>query len=173
MIRARKGTDMPDELNLAMEPFGGYTVFDESEEENESTDTCDRKTGPAWQAAWRFATGIRAAGFLPSEHFLLRMCRRVIGGRLQLDPKTFRTEFFRSRHFRQTRPGKSKVSIAIVRGIPIFYRVGGWQGNRIVLITAYDPGFPLPPVTPVAAPSLNREAAACPTCGHGVQGTAS
>jgi hypothetical protein len=147
---------MQDELTFDIEPFGGYTIFDETEEET-SGDTCALKTGPAWQSAWRFATAIKAAGFLPTQHFIQRICKRVIGERLGLNPKTFRSDFFSARHFRQTRIGKSGVSIAVVRGIPIFYRVGGWQGNRIVLITAYEPDYPLPSVTPIAAPQM-REA---------------
>ena len=148
---------MQEQLTFESEPFEGYTVFDETEEE--SGDECALKRGPAWQGAWRFATAIRAAGFLPSDHFVQRLCKRVIGQRLGLDPKTFRADFFSARHFRQTRPGKSAVSIAVVNGVPIFYRVGGWQGNRIVLITAYEPGYPLPQARPIARRRCGRRRA--------------
>ena len=154
---------MQDKLTFEMEPFGDFTIYDEAEAER--TDPCDLTSGPAWQAAWRFGTAIRSQGFLPGRHFLQRICKRVIGERLKLNPASFRDDFFRSPHYRQTTPGKEKVSIAVVNGVPIFYRVGGWSGRHIVLITAYEPGYKLPPNQPVRPPVV-REAPECPMCGH-------
>src|SRR4051812_24831850 len=116
---------MPYELTFEMEPFGGYEVYDEIQ--GEAPDQCALKKGPGWEAAWRFATAIRKQGFLPGFHFLQRICKRVIGERLSVDPSTFKNDFFyRATHYRQTTPGKENVLIAIVNRIPVFYRKGGW-----------------------------------------------
>lgn len=110
--------------------------------------------GPAWQAAWRFATAIRKQGFLPKRHFIDRIAERGIGGGTRFDPRTFGREFFGARHYRQTRPGY-KTRIAVVRGIPILYLAGGPRGNHIVLAGALPEGT-LPPAEP-APPPVQRE----------------
>jgi hypothetical protein len=112
------------------------------------------KPSPQWQAAWRFAAAIRKQGFLPGRHFIDRMAKRAVGEGIRFDPRTFRSEFFGARHYRQTRPGYN-TRIAVVRGIPILYLIGGRSGNHIVLAGALPEGG-LPPVEP-ASPPVQRE----------------
>src|SRR5690349_17318309 len=162
-------------LGLQSEPFGGYTEFDESEfggifsaEQEAPASGCKRGSAdPSWQSAWRFATAIKSDGFEPRLHFIERICERAIPAGVTFDPRTFKSEFLKARHYRQTRPGYS-LRIAVVRTVPIFYRVGGWSGKHIVLAGALPPGAPLPPSEPVAA-AVMREAGQCATCGHAMQ----
>ena len=88
----------------------------------------ETKPSPTWQAAWRFARQIVSQGFLPRRHFIDRIAERALGGGVRFDPRTFRTEFHRAAHYRQTRPGYT-TRIAVVRGVPILYRIGGRVGN--------------------------------------------
>lgn len=110
----------------------------------------ETKSDPAWQAAWRFATAIRKQGFLPKKHFVDRLSQRGIGQGTRFDPRTFRTEFFSAQHYQQTRPGYN-TRIAIVRGIPVLYRMGGPRGNTVVLAGALPEGA-LPPAERISAP---------------------
>ncbi len=110
----------------------------------------ETKSDPAWQAAWRFATAIRKQGFLPKKHFVDRIAQRGIGQGTRFDPRTFRTEFFRAQHYQQTRPGYN-MRIAIVRGIPVLYRMGGPRGSTVVLAGALPEGA-LPPAERISAP---------------------
>jgi hypothetical protein len=120
----------------------------------------EEELGPRGQAgrnpAARFAAAIRRLGFLPSDHFVERLLARGMERGIRWDPRTFPGEFANARHYRQTRPGYN-TRIAVVRGMPIVYRVGGRQGNRIRLVTALPPNDPLPPVAPARYP-LQREA---------------
>lgn len=111
------------------------------------------KTGPASQAANRFATYLRRIGFWPTAHFTLRFLQRAQP--LGLDPRTFRTEFYGARHFSQTRPGYN-ARVALIRDIPVLYRPSGWRGERIKLIGLLPQGA-MPPARRIARPR-QREA---------------
>ena len=104
--------------------------------------------------ALRFARRLKQQGFVPTRHFVERFLQRALGAGLRFDPRTFRREFLAARHFRQTRSGY-QTRIAVVRGVPILYRRGGWNGERIVLVGVLPAGA-RPPVKPVKAPG--REA---------------
>jgi hypothetical protein len=101
--------------------------------------------------AQRFAAILKREGFLPSSHFVERFLQRILSQGARFDPRTFRQEFLRAKHYRQTRPGYN-TRFAVVRGIPIVYRPGGENANRIVLVTVLAHGTKLPPVTPASAP---------------------
>lgn len=103
-------------------------------------------------AALRFARRLKRQGFWPTSHFVERFMQRVLARGLRFDSRAFRREFFAARHYRQTRPGY-RTRIAIVRGVPVLYRRGGWNGERIVLVGVLPVGA-RPPVAPVGAPSL-------------------
>lgn len=105
--------------------------------------------------AQKFAAYLKQQGFLPTIHFTQRFLKRVLSRGLRFDPRTFRREFYQAKHYRQIRPGYN-TRFTIVRGIPIVYRPGGEDGNRIVLVTVLEEGK-LPPVTP-ASPPPQREA---------------
>jgi hypothetical protein len=107
-------------------------------------ETSKKKPDPRWQAARRFARALRSEGFLARRHFIDRIAERGWGSGVRFDPRTFRSEFFRAAHYRQTRPGYN-TRIAVVRGVPILYRVGGRSGKHIVLAGALPPNSPLPP----------------------------
>jgi hypothetical protein len=113
------------------------------------------KPNPTLQAAQGFARRIVRDGFLPRRHFIERLAQRGLGKGIRFDPRTFRTEFYRAAHYRQTRPGYN-ARIAVVRGLPILYRVGGRLGNRIVLAGALDPNDPLPPTERTGPPRPQR-----------------
>ena len=112
------------------------------------------KTGPAAQAANRFATYLRHVGFWPTAHFTLRFLQRAQP--LGLSPKTFRTEFYRARHFRQTKPMYANSRVALIRDIPVLYRPSGWRGDRIKLIGLLPEGR-MPAAQPIRRPR-QREA---------------
>lgn len=116
----------------------------------------ETKPSPTWQAAWRFARQIRGKGFLPERHFIDRIAERALGGGVRFDPRTFRTEFYNARHYRQTRPGYT-TRIAVVRDVPILYRIGGRRGKHIVLVGALRPDYPLPPSERIAAPQQRED----------------
>jgi len=118
-------------------------------------ETAKKKPSPRWQAAQRFASALRSQGFLPRMHFIDRIAERGLGGGIRFDPRTFRSEFFRAAHYRQTRPGY-KLRIAVVRGVPILYRAGGRSGKQIVLAGALPPGSDLPPSERISA-TLQQE----------------
>src|SRR5262249_7126978 len=103
---------------------------------------------PAAQAANRFSNYLRRVGFWPTQHFTLRFLERAQP--LGLDPRTFRNEFFRARHFVQIRPGYN-TRVALIRDIPVLYRPSGWQGERIRLIGLLPQGA-LPPTRPIRRP---------------------
>jgi hypothetical protein len=113
--------------------------------------------GPRRGQAGRLPRGLlfelRRQGFLPSDHFVQRLLERSRALGVRFDPRPFRSEFLRARHFRQTRPGY-KTRIALVRGIPIVYRLGGPAGDTIVLVTIWD--GPLPPIEAIRPPQLAR-----------------
>jgi hypothetical protein len=119
--------------------------FRQSHESMEET-----KPDPAWQSAWRFASAIRKQGFIPKKHFIDRLAQRGIGEGVRFDPRTFRREFFSAQHYKQTRPGYN-TRIAIVRGIPVLYRLGGQRGDTVVLAGALPEGA-LPPVEKINPP---------------------
>ncbi|GAB4464544.1 MAG: hypothetical protein OHK0037_18670 [Elainellaceae cyanobacterium] len=106
--------------------------------------------------AQRFAAYLKRQGFLPTLHFTQRFLQRVASGGVRFDPRTFVREFRAAKHYRQTRPGYN-TRVTVVRGVPIFYRPGGENGNRIVLVTTLEPGDKLPPVVQVSPPK-QREA---------------
>ncbi|MBW4568521.1 MAG: hypothetical protein KME31_10970 [Tolypothrix carrinoi HA7290-LM1] len=103
----------------------------------------------------RFATYLKRQGFLPTVHFPQRFLKRVLSAGVRFDPRTFKSEFYKAKHYRQTRSGYN-TRIAVVRGVPIIYRPGGEDGNRIVLVTTLEQGDKLPPVEP-ASPPRQRE----------------
>ncbi len=105
--------------------------------------------------ARHLASILRQQGFLPSRHFLDRLRERGQAQGIRFDPRTFGREFQQTRHYRQSRPGYN-TRIAVMRGLPVLYRIGGEGGNRIVLVGVL-PERSLPPVVPVAPPRL-REA---------------
>jgi hypothetical protein len=111
-------------------------------------DEITAETGPAAQAANRFSTYLRRAGFWPTEHFTLRFLERALP--LGLDPRTFRSEFYGARHFSQTRPGYN-TRIALIRDIPVLYRPSGFKGERIKLVGLLPQGT-LPPSRPIHRP---------------------
>jgi hypothetical protein len=152
---------MNDEVDIEMEPFGGYLEYDEAELEREGGSCAPGSASPGWQAAWRFANAIRAHGFLPRQHFIERLCERGIGVGVKFDPRTFRREFLGGAHYRQTRPGYS-LRVAVVRKLPILYRMGGWRGNQIVLAGALPVGAPPPGER--TRPPVEREAPVCHQC---------
>jgi hypothetical protein len=106
--------------------------------------------------AQRFAAYLKRQGFLPTLHFTQRFLQRVASHGVRFDPRTFVREFRAAKHYRQTRPGYN-TRVTVVRGVPIFYRPGGENGNRIVLVTTLNPGDKLPPVVP-SSPPRQREA---------------
>ncbi len=110
----------------------------------------ETKPDPAWQAAWRFASAIRKQGFLPKKHFVDRIAQRGISEGTRFDPRTFRREFFRAQHYQQTRPGYN-LRIAVVRDIPVLYRMGGPRGSHIILTGAL-PARALPPAEKISPP---------------------
>jgi len=103
------------------------------------------------QAARRFARALLSQGFLARPHFLDRVAERGWGSGVRIDPQTFRSEFFRAAHYRQTRPGYN-TRIAVVRGVQILYRAGGRSGKHIVLVGALPPSSPLPPSEQITSP---------------------
>ncbi|HEX9370664.1 MAG TPA: peptidoglycan-binding domain-containing protein [Roseiflexaceae bacterium] len=114
---------------------------------------------PAGQRALRFAAYLRRQGFLPSQHFVQRFLQRAQARGLRLDPRLFAQQFYQARHYRQTRPGYN-TRIAVLRGIPIVYRMGDENTNRVVLVSLLPEGA-LPSVVPAAPPRpLAREAMA-------------
>ncbi len=116
-----------------------------------------QRRDPAGQRALRFAAYLRRQGFLPSGHFVQRFLQRAQARGLRFDPRLFAQQFFRARHYRQTRPGYN-TRIAVMHGIPIVYRMGGKNANRIVLVSLLPEGA-LPPVVSTAPPRpLNGEA---------------
>lgn len=113
------------------------------------------RRGQAGRYPWRnFASRLRQQGFLASQHFLDRFRERALALGIRLDPHHFGREFFRARHYRQTRVGYN-TRIAMMRGLPILYRIGGRNGNKIVLVGALPQGA-LPPVEPVSPPRLRE-----------------
>ena len=119
----------------------------------ESETAWESKRGQAGRdPALRFARQLKQQGFLPTRHFVERFLQRVLARGMRFDPRAFRREFFAARHYRQTRPGY-RTRIAVVRGVPVLYRRGGWAGERIVLVGVLPVGA-RPPTEPVSAPSL-------------------
>jgi len=106
------------------------------------------------QAGRPSAKGLQQAlkrqGFLVTHHFLERLQERALQQGIRFSPSSFSRDFQRAKHFRQTRPGYNS-RIALLRGMPILYRIGGRVGNRIKLIGMLPQGA-LPPVAPIKAP---------------------
>src|SRR5437899_7766280 len=88
---------------------------------------------PSGQRAMRFTAALRRQGFLPSGHFTVRLLERALQQGIRLDPRTFPDEFRQAPHYRQTRRGYN-TRIAVVRGLPVLYRMGGENANRVVLV---------------------------------------
>jgi hypothetical protein len=105
---------------------------------------------PAGQRAIRFAAHLRRQGFLPSQHFIRRFLQRAQAQGVRFSSRSFGAEFRRASHYRQTRPGYT-TRIAVMRGIPVLYRSGGENANRVVLVGLLPAGA-LPPVTPTRPP---------------------
>jgi hypothetical protein len=97
---------------------------------------------------------LRQQGFLPTQHFLDRLRERAQAQGIRFEPRTFASEFQRAAHYRQTRPGYS-TRIAVMRGLPLLYRMGGERGNRVALVGVLPSGG-LPPVAPARAPRLGE-----------------
>jgi hypothetical protein len=105
--------------------------------------------------AQQFASHLRRQGFLPTPHFPQSFLQRVPSRGIRFDPRTFRREFYRARHYR--RPG-SPTRIAVVHGVPVLYRIGAEGGNPIALEGVLPKGVS-PCVTPTPPP-LQGEAEA-------------
>jgi len=95
--------------------------------------------------------------FLPTRHFLERLLERAQRQGVRFDPRAFGRAFAQAPHYRQTRPGYN-TRIAVVRGLPILYRVGGENGNRIVLVGMLPEGA-LPPAERIRPPQLSAQLA--------------
>lgn len=113
------------------------------------------------QAGRPIAKGLQQAlqrqGFLITRHFLERLQERALQQGVRFSPSSFSRDFQRAKHYRQTRPGYTS-RIALLRGMPILYRIGGRVGNRIKLIGMLPQGA-LPPVAAISPPrQVLREA---------------
>ncbi|MBV9790862.1 MAG: hypothetical protein JOZ51_21890 [Chloroflexi bacterium] len=104
--------------------------------------------------ARRLPALLRQQGFLPTQHFLDRLRERAQARGIRFDPRLFGDEFQRARHYRQTRPGYT-TRIAVMRGLPVLYRMGGRTGNKVVLAGVLPEGG-LPPVVPASPPRLRE-----------------
>ncbi|MCG8346475.1 MAG: hypothetical protein MI924_01680 [Chloroflexales bacterium] len=104
--------------------------------------------------ARRLALRLRQQGFLPTQHFLDRFHEGVHAIGARFNPKLFGSDFYRARHYRQTRPGYN-TRIAIMSGIPVVYRMGGENANRVVLVDVLPEGA-LPSVVPARPPRLRE-----------------
>ncbi|WP_143467500.1 hypothetical protein [Leptolyngbya ohadii] len=127
----------------------------EQEFEYEFEDELGKRGQAGRNPARQFAAVLKRQGFLPTLHFTERLLQRLLSNGVRLNPRTFAQDFRGAKHYRQTRPGYN-TRIAVLRGIPIVYRPGGENGNRIVLVTALNQGDALPPVTR-SAPPRQRE----------------
>lgn len=105
--------------------------------------------------ARRLPSHLRQQGFQVTRHFLDRLRERAQAQGIRFDPRTFARDFLAARHLRQTRPGYN-TRIAVMRGLPVLYRMGGERGNRVVLVGALPPGERLPPTAPAAPPRPRR-----------------
>jgi hypothetical protein len=76
---------------------------------------------------------LRRQGFLATRHFLQRWLQRAHSQGIRFDPRTFGADFRRSPHFRQTREGYN-TRIALMKGMPVIYRMGGRRGKNPVLV---------------------------------------
>ncbi|RMF68589.1 MAG: hypothetical protein D6742_04770, partial [Cyanobacteria bacterium J069] len=124
--------------------------------ELEFEDEFGRRGQAGRSIAQRFAAYLKRQGFLPTVHFTQRFLQRLATKGVRFDPSTFVREFRAAKHYRQTRPGYN-TRLAVVRGVPIVYRPGGENGNRIVLVTTLNQGADLPPVVR-SVPPKQREA---------------
>ncbi|MBD2778796.1 GIY-YIG nuclease family protein [Iningainema tapete] len=124
-------------------------LFESSEFEDE--DEFNRRGQAGRNPAQKFAAYLKRQGFLPTSHFAQRFLKRVLSRGVRFDPSTFKSEFLKAKHYRQTRSSYNK-RFTIVRGVPIVYRPGGENGNRIVLITTLAQGDKVPPMIPTAPP---------------------
>ncbi|MGI0487438.1 hypothetical protein ACN4EK_18500 [Pantanalinema rosaneae CENA516] len=122
----------------------------------EFEDELGRRGQAGRNPAHRFAAHLKRQGFLPTLHFTQRFLQRLLANGVRFDPRTFVQEFRNAKHYRQTRPGYN-TRLAVVRGVPIVYRPGGENGNRVVLVTTLNQGDALPPVVR-SAPPQQREA---------------
>jgi hypothetical protein len=104
--------------------------------------------------ARHLASRLRQQGFLPTQHFLDRFRERAHSLGVRFDPKLFGSDFYRARHYRQTRPGYN-TRIAVMSGISVVYRMGGENANRVVLVGVLPAGA-LPPVIPARPPRLRE-----------------
>jgi len=105
--------------------------------------------------ARRLPAHLRRQGFVVTRHFLDRLIERAQAQGIRFNPRTFADDFRSAPHFRQTRPGYN-TRIAMLQGLPVLYRMGGWRGMNPVLVGLLPQGA-LPPVQPVRPPQL-REA---------------
>jgi hypothetical protein len=97
------------------------------------------------QRAAQFAAHLRRQGFRPTQHFAQQFLQEALARGIRFDPCTFRSAFYRARHYRQTRPGYN-TRIAVVHGIPVRYYMDGESNNRIVLMGGLRGA--LPPIAP-------------------------
>jgi hypothetical protein len=98
------------------------------------------------QGAPPFAAYLRRQGFVPMQHFAQQFLQEALSRGIRFDPGTFRSEFYRARHYRQTGPGYN-TRIAVVHGIPVRYYMDSGNNNRIVLMGGLRGALP-----PVARP---------------------
>src|SRR5262245_58767593 len=76
---------------------------------------------------------LRQQGFIVTRHFLQRLRERAQAQGIRFDPRSFGDEFRRAQHFRQTRPSYN-TRIALMQGLQVLYRMGGWRGLHPVLV---------------------------------------
>ena len=128
--------------------------------ELELEDAAEAMASPPRGQAGRFPARhlprhLRRQGFRVTRHFLDRLVERAQAQGIRFDPRSFRDEFRKAQHFRQTRPGYN-TRIALMRGIPVLYRMGGWRGLNPGTIGLLPQGA-LPPSEPVTSPRLHEK----------------
>ena len=107
------------------------------------------KSDPSLRTSLAFARALRAFGFLPRPHFIQRWSERARRSGVQPDPAAFARAFQRGRHFSQTDDHHSRV--AVIRGIPVTYVIGGRTGRNVVL-TGVQPDLARLRLEPIGAP---------------------
>src|SRR4051794_18816053 len=75
---------------------------------------------------------LQRQGFLPSHEFIVRFIERLRARRMRFDIETFADEFYAACHYRQPR-SPFGARVAVIRGIPIFYRPESGGDKRIAL----------------------------------------
>jgi Phospholipase A2 len=104
--------------------------------------------------ARRLPSHLRRQGFIVTRHFLDRLRQRAQAQGIRFDPRRFADDFRAAAHYQQTRPGY-KTRFALMRGLPVLYRMGGRRGLNPVLVGLLPQGA-LPPSRRTAPPRLRE-----------------